>query len=306
MKAHIHQDADSLLVRFEQHLLSARGLSPGTTGNYTREVRAFLEWRFQDRPPDFAEIRPDCLVGFIVASAKTRQPRTVKNISTSLRVFFRFLHLHAMCDAHLVDAVTTVPFHQRSSLPRHLEEESLYVLLASLDGTSPLALRDRAMLLCIARLGLRASEVATLHLEDIDWEQGTLHVRKRKNGHGAILPLPREVGQAIVNYLKHGRPSTTCREIFVIHRFRPGRPIRGQVASDAVKSALRRTGLQAPIHGANLLRHSLATRMLHQGSSIKEIADLMGHRSLSSTAVYARVDVSALREVALPWPEVAQ
>jgi len=261
---------------------------------------------FEDRLPDLTRIRPDDLVGFIIFSAKRYRPRTVKHIATSVRAFLRFLRLQGLCEGRLEDAVPTIPSYRFASLPKHLSEEDLKALLASPDDSSPLALRNRAMLLCLARLGLRASEIATLCLEDIDWGQGTLHVRKRKTGRGAILPLPWDLGRALVAYLKHGRPSTPCRQIFVIHRFRVGKPIRGQVVSDAVKSVLRRAGIAAPLQGANLLRHSLATHMLNHGSSLKEIADILGHRSLSSTVIYARVNISALREIALPWPEAAK
>jgi site-specific recombinase XerD len=155
----------------------------------------------------------------------------------------------------------------------------------------------------VARLGLRASEVVQLCLEDIDWRSATVRVRARKTGHGALLPLPGEVGVALADYLQHGRPDTTVRQVFVLHRQRVGAPISSCIVGRAVDNALRQAGMAAPMRGANLLRHSLATELLDHGASLREIADLLGHSSLATTRIYAAVDVAALREVALPWPQ---
>jgi site-specific recombinase XerD len=129
-------------------------------------------------------------------------------------------------------------------------------------------------------------------------------VRARKTGRGALLPLPGEVGAALADYLRHARPDTRARQVFVLHRLRVGEPISSSIVGRAVDNALRRAGMVAPMRGANLLRHSLATDLLGHGASLREIADLFGHRSLATTRIYASVDVAALREVALPWPQV--
>jgi len=155
-----------------------------------------------------------------------------------------------------------------------------------------------------ARLGLRASEIACLRSDDLDWRSGTVRVRARKTGRGALLPLPYEVGEALAAYLERGRPASEDRHLFLLHRQRIGAPIDRHVASDAVHRALRRAGIDAPARGTNLLRHSLATDLLAHGANLRQIAGLFGHRALSSTQIYAKVDVAALREAALPWPEV--
>ena len=183
---------------------------------------------------------------------------------------------------------------------------ALEQLIASLESPSPRGLRYRAIILCVARLGLRASEVAGLRLEDIDWRNATVRVCARKTGHGALLPLTAEVGAALSDYLRHGRPGTQARHVFVQHRLRPGESISSSVVGNAVDGALRRAGIAAPTRGANLLRHSLATDLLGRGAGLREIADLLGHSSLATTRIYAAVDVAALREVALPWPEAAR
>ena len=171
------------------------------------------------------------------------------------------------------------------------------------EGRVPCWLRDRAIILCMARLGLRAGEVVQLRLDDLDWRNATVRVRARKTGHGALLPLTAEVGTALADYLRRGRPDTPARQVFVLHWLRPGAPISGSIVGRAVDNALRRAGMDAPIRGANLLRHSLATDLLERGASLREIADVLGHMSLATTRIYAAVDIAALREVALPWPQ---
>jgi len=202
----------------------------------------------------------------------------------------------------LEDVVPMVP-HRPSGLVRHLEPCCFEQLVASLDASSPRGLRDRAIILCIARLGLRAGEVAQLQLDDIDWCNAVVRVRARKTGHGALLPLPADVGAALADYLQHARPNTATRQVFVLHRQRVGAPISSDIVGRAVDTALVRAGMDAPTRGANLLRHSLATCLLDRGAGLREIADLFGHASLATTRIYAAVDVAALREIALPWPQ---
>jgi site-specific recombinase XerD len=193
--------------------------------------------------------------------------------------------------------------HRRSGLVRHLDPGSLEQLIGSLDTSSPRGLRDRAIILCIARLGLRVSEVTRLQLDDIDWRAAVVRVRARKTGHGALLPITGEVGAALADYLQRGRPATTAREVFVLVGLRPGAPIGDSIVGRAVDNALRRAGIEAPVRGGNLLRHSLATGLLARGVGLNDIAGLLGHSRLATTRIYAAVDIEALRQVALPWPE---
>ena len=241
-------------------------------------------------------------LGAHLASADADRPRTVALAASALRSFFRFLRAEGLREDRLEDAVPMVP-HRPSALIRHLNSGTFEELIASLDTTSPRGLRDRAIILCMARLGLRASEVVQLRLEDLDWRSAVVRVRARKTGHGALLPLTAEVGAALAGYLQHGRPDTRARQVFVLHRLRTGAPISSSIVGRAVDNALRRAGIDAPVRGGNLLRHSLATELLGHGASLLEIADLLGHSSLATTRIYARVDIAALREVALPWPQ---
>jgi integrase/recombinase XerD len=284
-------------------ICDASAVCAGTRRNYGRYAGTFLETMFDGGPVDVAVIRVGDVVGFVGDLTRRYRPRTVELGASALRSFFRFLRAEGLRGDRLEDAVPMVP-HRRSGLVRHLEPGRLKQLIVSLDSSSPRGLRDRAIILCLARLGLRSGEVVQLRLEDLDWRNATVRVRARKTGHGALLPLPGEVGAALAEYLQHGRPATTARQVFVQVRLRPGAPISSSVVGNAVDNALRRAGMQAPVRGANLLRHSLATGLQSRGASLREIADLLGHSSLATTRIYAAVDVAALREVALPWPQV--
>jgi site-specific recombinase XerD len=194
---------------------------------------------------------------------------------------------------------------RRDGVVRHLDPGQLEQLIASLDASSPRGLRDRAIIMCMARLGMRAAEIVQLRLEDLDWRNATVRVRARKTGHGTLLPMTAEVGSALAGYLQDGRPGTASREVFVLHRLRAGAPVSGSIAGRAVDNALRRAGMDAPVRGGNLLRHSLATDLLAGGASLQEIGGLPGHSSPATTQIYAKVDAAALREAALPWPGAA-
>jgi integrase/recombinase XerD len=294
--------AENLLEAFDEHLRRTRGVCAGTRRNYGRYARGFLRAVFADGPVDVATIRAGDAAGFVGELTRRYRPRTVELAASALRSFFRFLRAAGLCGDRLEDAVPMVP-HRPSGLVRHLEPGRLEQLIASLDSSSPRGLRDRAIILCMARLGLRASEVCQLRLGDLDWRNATVRVRARKTGHGALLPLTAEVGAALAGYLQYGRPDTPSRLVFVLHWLRAGEPISSSIVGRAVDNALQRAGMDAPIRGANLLRHSLATDLLGRGASLREIADLLGHASLATTRIYAAVDVAALRDVALPWPE---
>ena len=294
---------EAALSAFDDHLRRARGLCAETRTGYARLVRAFLEERFPDGRVEVAELHARDVSGFIGAMARRYGPRTLELVATSLRSFFRFLRSEGLGTENLDEAVPMVP-RRRNGLVRHLRPAQFEELLASLGTSSARLLRDRAVILCMARLGLRASEVCRLQLDDIDWHGGTLRARSRKTGHGAVLPLTVEVGTALADYLEHGRPKTSAREVFVVLRLRPGAPISRSIVKQGVAEALRRAAIEAPTRGSNLLRHSLATELLARGAGLADIAGLFGHSSLATTQIYAAVDTEALRQVALPWPEV--
>lgn len=288
----------AVMAAFDEHLRRARGVCVGTRSNYDRWVRKFLDERFPDGRVRIDELGAGDVIDFISAVSRRYQPRTLELAATSLRSFFRFCRANGVGSEGLEDTVPMVP-HRRRGLVRHLDSRVLDEFIASLNTAS---LRDRAMILCMARLGLRVSEVCRLRLEDLDWRQGIVSVRARKTGHGARLPITAEVGSALADYLERGRPDTTVREVFVLVWLRRGEPVSASVVGRVVQRALERAGIEAPTRGGNLLRHSLATDLQAKGVSLIDIAGVLGHSRLATTRIYAAVDVDALKEVALPWP----
>jgi len=188
-----------------------------------------------------------------------------------------------------------------TSIPRAIPADQVPQLLTSINRHTAIGRRDYAILLLLARLGLRSCEVAFLDLDDIDWKAGRFSVRG-KSGRRTELPLPNDVGKAIVEYLQHGRPQSTSRRVFL----RGKAPIRGFLGQSAIGSlvrhALKRAGIHAPTMGAHQFRHALAVHMLRQGASLAEIGEVLGHRNPQTTTIYAKVDLDALRKLALPWP----
>jgi len=249
-------------------------------------------------------LTPAVLRRFVAERAARHSPRTGRRTASALRNFLRFLHLQGLSDGHLVHAVPTVWDTRRSTLPVPLTTAQLRQLLTGIDQTKRAGLRDYAMILCVARLGLRAKEVADLTLDDLDWRAGTITIASSKVRRTSVLPLPKSVGQAIAAYLRKQRPVTSARQVFVRHFVPVGNPLRSANAICAVQKAFQRTGLNVPSQGAHTLRHTMATEMVRAGVSLKAVADVLRHRSIDTTAIYTKLDLPRLREAALPWPEM--
>ncbi len=296
---------DGVIEAFEQHQRRTRGLRDTTLHGYAPLVRGLIREALGDDPIDVRRLGPSDVIRFVVTMTDRFSPRSMKTVGTALRSFFRFLRTEGVGDERLETAIPAVAHWRLSSLPRCLSDEQLARVLASFDGARPCVLRDRAIVFCLATLGLRPGEVAELRLEDVDWRQGTVHLRTRKTRRGEVLPLPRDAGRAIVDYLRRERPKTGERRVFVQHLgHRRGAPVSSTVVSGVVARSLRRAGVEAPLAGAYVFRHTVASRMVRRGISLKEVGDFLGHRSLDTTTIYAKLDVPALGEVALPWPEV--
>jgi site-specific recombinase XerD len=185
-----------------------------------------------------------------------------------------------------------------------MTDQQLEEFLATFDRTTAVGRRDYAMALCQAILGLRVSEVAGLRLEDIDWRAGAVRIVCSKTRRAREIPLAARVGQAISVYLRHGRPATPCRNLFIRHRIRRGTPVSKEVIREVIRAAYAQVHGCGHWTGTHVLRHTAATRMHQRGVSLKELADVLGHRSLETTTIYAKVDLPRLAAVALPWPEV--
>jgi integrase/recombinase XerD len=298
---------DALIEAYTHHSRRIRGLRDRTLRQYADLARLFVRAVLGGGPVDPRRFQPSDVMTF-VASLKGRfSPRSMRTVRTALRSFFRFLRVEGLCNEPLEAAIPAVAYWRLSTLPRSLRDDQLAQVLASFDASTPYGRRDRAIVVCLATLGLRPSEVAALCLEDLDWRAGTVHLRTRKTRRGAVLPLPREAGRAIVGYLRQTRPMTDERRVFVQHVGpRRGRPISSSAVSEVAFRALRRANVDAPLGRAYVFRHTVASRLVQRGASLKEIADFLGHRSLDTTTIYAKLDLPSLRRVALPWPEVTR
>lgn len=293
--------AERCAQAYEQYLREARALARATVVNYLPFVHRFLKDHFGDGRVTLSRLRAEDVVGFVQREAPRLSRKRAKLMTTALRSFLRYVRYRGETSLDLAAAVPVVPNWSMSSIPRAIPADQVRQLLASIDRGTTTGRRDYAILLLLARLGLRASEVAFLELDDIDWNMGRLTVRG-KSGQRNDLPLPAEVGRAIAVYLRRGRPSSTSRRVFLRARA-PIRGFRGPIAvCSVVRHALQRAGIKAPNCGAHQFRHGLATEMLRGGASLDEIGELLGHRHPQTTKIYTHVDVQALRSLALPWP----
>lgn len=289
-----------ILQAYHRNRQRVVGLSLKTCQARIRAVGPFLDRMAVRRVADLARLTPRHLVRYFTVRSADYTPASLRMVASAVRDFLRFAQQRGWLRCALDRAVPQIACGAHNDLPVYLSRPELASLLASWDRSTAQGRRDRAIGLCLARLGLRAGEVAALVLEDIDWRHATVRVAHSKNGRPAQLPLLSEVGQALADYLRSGRPACPHRQVFVFHQ--PARPMNAQAVSRVIRRALRHCGLAMPRPGAHLLRHTLASHLVQNGASLKEVADLLRHRDLNSTAVYAHVDVSSLRAVAQPWP----
>jgi integrase/recombinase XerD len=289
-----------LISDFCQWMLQQRGTCPSTLSNYEVHLRQLIR-RLGDEPHtwDARSLRE-----FVLEGSRTAGWAAAKKRTTALRMFLRFLIAEGRCASDLDGAVPVLAYRRLSSLPRYLPADDVERVIASCNTAIAVGQRDRAILLLLTRLGLRAGDIVQLRLRDVDWKEAWIHV-SGKGRRETRLPLTQEVGEALVIYLTHGRPQTDTDAVFVRSRA-PFRAFRSHCAvSVIVDRALARAAVTRPSRGAaHLLRHSLAASMLRHGASLHEVAALLRHRSIATTEIYAKVDVTALRRVAQPWPEV--
>ncbi|MBT2326891.1 tyrosine-type recombinase/integrase [Variovorax paradoxus] len=290
-----------LFKSFCQWMRDQRGSTDGTLSNYGRSIRELIRLHGEDP----SKLTARCLRQFVMARSQHVGWAAANHCTTGLRMFLRYLIADGRCSAGLLGAIPKLAHWRLSSLPRVLAPADVERVIASCDLSSPAGKRDRAILLLLARLGLRAGDIVQLRLHDIDWKEATIQVCG-KSRRQTRLPLSQEVGQAIVDYLQHGRPATCNDELFLRSRA-PFRGLKSHCAvSMLVDRAICRAGVAKPARGAaHLLRHSVASSMLRQGASLQEIADLLRHRSVETTQIYAKVDVTSLQQIAQPWPEVS-
>jgi len=290
-----------LFVGFCEWMRQHRGIQDTTLNTYRRTIVDALQALGSN--PRYFEAAG--LRAFVLDRASRHGRCQAKVVITALRVFIRYLIAQGQCRTGLDAAIPTIAGWRLSALPRYLPAADVERVLSACDSATVTGARDRAILLLLARLGLRAGDIYALRLGDIDWAQATVQVLG-KSRRMVQLPLPQEVGDALSHYLATARPAVKSDHLFL----RVATPVgpfanNSSAVSDIVKRAIHRAGVRAPTHGAHLLRHSAATALLAEGASLESIAVLLRHRSLDTTAHYAKVDMKLLRQLAQPWPEVS-
>ena len=287
-----------LLDAYRRYLVAERCLAPSTVGARMDAARRFLGPRVTPSGLDLESLAAADVTGFLLAQARLRTAGTVKAMASPLRCLLRFLFVAGLVPRDLSAAVLAAASPRLAALPRAADSATVAALLASCDRGRPAGQRDFAILTLQARLGRRAGEVAALRLDDIDWRAGTVVIRG-KGGRIDQLPLPPDAGQALAAYLRHGRPASGCRAVF-LRACGPGGPMTGHCVAMVPRSASRRAGL--PVVGGHRLRHYAATEMLRHGASLPQIAEVLRHHSEDTTAIYAKVDRASLGLVVRPWP----
>ena len=294
-------DIERIERAYEDFLLNERSLLPASVEQYLPVAHRFLSHRFRSGKVWLKKLRASDVTDFVLHDSGNRGRRSAQLMATVLRSFLGFLLQQSRISSNLAAAVPTVAGGRLSELPRFLEAKQVERVLRSCDRRTQVGKRDYAILLLLARLGLRAGEVARLTLDDIDWHAGQLLIRG-KGSRVDRLPLPQDAGQALAVYLQKGRPDCLSRHIF-IQKKAPHEPLAGPSSvCSLVRVALARAQIQSHHQGAHLLRHSLATTMLRNGASIAQIGQVLRHQLPQTTEIYAKVDLNALRALALPWP----
>ncbi len=296
MVVRIDASAEAVVRAFGEYQLNQRGLAERTVYNSAFVVRQFLAWRAPRRGGDLAELTPEDLGGFIVHEARRLQPKGMPATVSTVRTFVRFLFLSGLTPRDLSGAVPAVRSTRFAALPRGVDPAVVRALLNSCNRSGRSGRRDIAILMLMSRLGLRASEVARMKLEDIDWRAGELEVRG-KGGLQERLPLPHDVGSAMADYLRHNRPASASRAVFL----RAYEPAVG-MSRNAVVFVSRRASARAgvPVVGGHRLRHTTGTELLRRGASLREVGQVLRHDHSTTTAIYAKVDRAALSLVVRP------
>jgi site-specific recombinase XerD len=300
-----HVDSDrtesSWVGKFREWMLNHRGVRQSTLAAYTRVVEK-LAGALGETPEAY---RVDAIRAFVLEQTRRNGISKAKQVVTSIRMFLRFLAATKKVPEGLVSSVPTIAGWKLSSLPRFLPAADIDKIIASCDDRTDTALRDRAILLLASRLGLRAGDIAALRFADVDWEAACLRV-SGKSRCEVWLPLPQEVGEAILAYLEHERPSVAEQHVFV-KAVAPHGAIASYLVSSVVRRAMDRAGIEnAPSRGAHVLRHSAATAMLREGATLHQIGSVLRHRSIETTYHYAKLDLDLLGMVVSPWPELRE
>jgi len=294
--------AERLANQYQCYLLKERGCSAHTLANYGRHINRFIAERFGSGPIRLSQVRAQDVIAFVQSGARQLSRGHASQRVTALRSFLRFLHYRGHITTDLAPAVPAVAHWRMTGLPKYLSSKTVQKALDSCDQTTAFGRRNYAILLLMARLGLRGGEIAALQLEDLDWETAQLTLHSKKSRSWTRLPMPGDVGKAIAHYLQHDRPRCSSRNVFISMLAPHQRISRAYVIGDLARAALEKAGVKCVRKGSHLFRHSLATEMLRRGASLEEIGQVLRHKNPDTTAIYAKVDLDALRRLAIVWP----
>lgn len=289
------------LDTFDDYLAKVRGLQAVTRQVRLIHVRNFLLALFPNSAVEVIALEPRDIDRFTSRYTAGWKPASVRQVSGSLRSYLRFKAVQGIDTARLIAVLPRVAQWRLSGLPRDLSSQEVKQLLATFDRSTATGRRDYAIARCYVDLGLRTTEIVRMQLEDLDWREGRLQIRS-KGQRTDVLPLPTPTGRAIAAYLRSGRRHSSSRSVFLRHRPPLDKPATADTIRAAIRNAARRCGLSARLTGTHILRHTLARRLVQSGASLKAIADLLRHRNLDTTTIYAKVDLEALSKVAAPWP----
>ncbi len=303
-KQHNNISPDIYVQRFKKYLSQTKGLSDSTIYNYINETRKFIKFCSKDKHFQIRNLTASIIYNYISKKTGQMHLKVIQHTMTSLRGFIKYLQIRGLCKSILIETLPRISCRKYSKIPGCLSQKDVQKVMNSFKEQTPFGLRNRAMALCLARLGLRSIEVVRLCLEDIDWKSGVINITKNKSRRTDSLPLLKEIGDAIVVYLKKGRPATKDRHVFVNHGNKQGSLISTGVVRYIIRAGFKKACIPIPFRPVHIFRHSLASRMIQQGVTIKEIADILRHRCLTTTMIYTKVDFPLLLEVAMPWPEV--
>ena len=297
------REARQELTGYQQYLTALRGLAPGTIADHLVTVSEFLQFIADKRPAiGLGQVTPRELEAFVQQAAARVSRATLQHVVAHLRSFLRWLAAQGAARQELESQIDTPRVYRQEQLPRALRWDTVRALLESIDRTTAIGRRDYAMLLLIATYGLRSSEIVALTLDDFAWRQGELRVPRRKVEGVLTLPLTDDAGDAVLDYIRCGRPALPTRVLFLRVR-PPAGLLKPTAVTEVFQTCARHSGLTISFQGPHCLRHSLAVQLLRQGVSLKAIGDVLGHRSLESTCLYLRLATEDLRDVALDLPD---
>lgn len=299
-KASTAPESDIEIDLFDKYLKKICGHAQATRWYHRRHVRKFLLWLFSGQAISRSMITPEALCRFVSEQAISLSPSSVGVLVYSLRTYLKFLQFQGHVTPSLQGKIPRPPSWSQTNLPQALNDAELRRFWSAFNRNTAIGKRDYAMARCLADLGLRCYEVANLHHNGFDWHNGALYLSGTKGRREEALPLPDKTGHALVTYLRYGRPVTKSPNVFVYHRAPLGHAVQKTTVRGAIRRAFYRAGL--PWSGTHILRSTLASRLLESGASLKEVAEILRHRSIDTTKIYTKIDLSHLSQVALPWP----